>query len=90
MRDSALYLQALPVLLERHTVTPVQATEILLLTRKMANRRNMFAHMLTGSYFDKDKSAAPMFTPETMDDTLYAVGTIAVLMEKIVFARTPD
>ncbi len=52
--------------------------------------RNTFAHMLTGFYFDKDEPVAVMFTPETMDDTLYAIGTVAVMMEKIVFAGARD
>ena len=37
---------------------------------------------------ETDESIAAMFTTEAMEDSLYIVGTMAILIEKIVTART--
>ena len=49
--------------------------------------RNTFAHSLTGSYWETDESIAAMFTTEAMEDSLYIVGAMAILIEEIVTAR---
>ena len=54
--------------------------------KRLADRRNAFAHSLTGSYWETDRSVAAIFTPEAMEDTVYTVGRIAVLMDEIVQA----
>jgi hypothetical protein len=48
----------------------------------------MFAHTLTGSYFERNKAIQAMFTAEMLEDTLYTVGNIAILLEEIVLAGT--
>ena len=54
----------------------------------MGRPRNTVAHSLTGSYWETDESIAAMLTTEAMEDNLYTVGTMAILMEEIVTART--
>jgi hypothetical protein len=76
--------------LKRYKVPQPQAQEIAKLVQKVSKRRNMFAHTLTGSYFNRDTSVADMFTPEAMEDTLYTVGKIAVQIVEIVQAGLPD
>ena len=41
-----------------------------------------------GILLETDESIAAMFTTEAMEDSLYIVGTMAILIEKIVTART--
>jgi|SRR5215471_226394 len=83
-RPKGLY-QLLQAFLRRYAVLAAK-TEIMEMGKKVRDRRNTFAHSLTGSYWETDPSIAAMFTPETMEDTLYTVGRIAVLMEEIVLA----
>jgi hypothetical protein len=74
--------------LERYKVPAPQARGIAKMGQRVAKPRNTFAHSLTGSYWETDESVAALFTPDAMEDTLYTVGTIAVLMEEIVLAGT--
>jgi hypothetical protein len=55
---------------------------------RVGRPRNTFAHSLTGCYWETDESIAAMFTTEAMEDSLYTVGTMAILIEEIVTART--
>ena len=59
-----------------------------LLAAKCSRRSDTFAHSLTGSYWETDESIAAMFTTEAMEDSLYTVGTTAILIEEIVTAGT--
>jgi hypothetical protein len=70
--------------LERFKVSAVQAQHIAQLSSAVGKRRNTFAHSLTRSYWETDASVAAMFTPVAMEDTLYAIGRLAVLIEEIV------
>jgi hypothetical protein len=74
----------LQAFLERYKVPVSEAENIAQLGRTVGRRRNTFAHSLTGSYWETDASIAAMFTPETMEDTLYTIGKLAVLIEEIV------
>jgi hypothetical protein len=76
--------------LERYKVPAAQAHHVTELGRAVGKRRNTFAHSLTGSYWETDDSIAAMFTPETMEDTLYTIGKLAVLIEEIVLNRPPQ
>lgn len=60
------------------------------LMKKVGKRRNTFAHSLTGSYWEKDHSVISMFTPEAMEDTLYTVGKIGVLLQEVVMTANSD
>jgi hypothetical protein len=72
--------------LRRYGVSESQTATMTETGKKLRVRRNTFAHSLTGSYRETDPSVAAMFTSETMEDTLYTVGRLAVLMERIVLA----
>ena len=76
--------------LKRYEVPAVRAQHIAQLGRTVGKRRNTFAHSLTGSYWETDDSIAAMFTPETMEDTLYTIGKLAVLIEEIVLNGPPQ
>jgi hypothetical protein len=76
----------LQAFLRRYGVLKTQAKTITEMERKVGKRRNTFAHSLTGSYWETDASVAAMFTSEAMEDTLYTVGKLAVLIEEIVLA----
>lgn len=73
--------------LRRYRVLKSRSEHITEMELSVGRRRNAFAHTLTGSYFANDRSLQAMFTPETMEDTLYTVGKIAVLMEELVLAN---
>jgi hypothetical protein len=73
--------------LRRYGVPESQAAVITEMGKKLRDRRNTFAHSLNGSYWEIDPSVAAMFTSETMEDTLYTVGRLAVMIERIVLAR---
>jgi hypothetical protein len=73
--------------LKRYKVSKSRLEHITEMGLKVGRRRNIFAHTLTGSYFANDKSPQAMFTPETMEDTLYTVSKIAILMEELVLAN---
>ena len=73
--------------LKRYKVPKSQSEYITEMELKVGRRRNTFAHTLTGSYFANDKSLQAMFTPETMEDTLYIVSKIAILMKELVLAN---
>jgi hypothetical protein len=68
--------------LRRYKVPAPQADPIMKMTQEVGKRRNTFAHSLTGSYWETDETIAAIFTPQTLEDTLYTVGKIAVLMEE--------
>jgi hypothetical protein len=72
--------------LRLYVVAEPARTEITEMGNTVRDRRNTFAHSLTGSYWETDTSIAAMFTLESLEDTLYTVGRIAVLMEEIVLA----
>lgn len=74
--------------LDRYEVPNSQAYTIAKMGQRVGRPRNTFAHSLTGSYWETDESIAAMFTTEAMEDSLYTVGTIAILIEEIVTART--
>lgn len=77
--------------LKRYKVPKSQSEHITEMELKVGRRRNTFAHTLTGSYFANDKSLQAMFTPETLEDTLYTVGKIAIVMQELVLADdSPD
>ena len=76
----------LQTFLRRHVVPEPDKTKIREMGKKLADRRNAFAHLLIGSYWETDRSVAAMFTSEAMEDTLYTVGRVAVLMNEIVQA----
>lgn len=48
----------------------------------IGKRRNTFAHVLDGSYWENDQSIKKMFTKENMEDTLFKVCEIAVVLDK--------
>lgn len=73
--------------LKRYKVPKSRSEHITEMALKVGRRRNTFAHTLTGSYFANDKSLQAMFTLKTMEDTLYTVGKIAILMEELVLAN---
>ena len=79
----------LQAFLRRYRVSGSLEETITEMGRQVGQRRNTFAHSLTGSYWETDPSIAAMFTPETMQDTLYAVGDIAVQIEEIALAGIP-
>jgi hypothetical protein len=68
--------------LSRHEMPAPQADVIVKMIQEVGKRRNTFAHSLTGSYWETDETIAAMFTPQALEDTLYTVGKIAVLMEE--------
>lgn len=74
--------------LDRCEVPNSQAYTIAKMGQRVGKPRNTFAHSLTGSYWETDESIAAMFTTEAMEDSLYTVGTMAILIEEIVTART--
>ena len=74
----------LQAFLRQHRVPSDEAAIITGLERKIAERRNTFAHSLTGSYWGDAPSLASMFTSETMEDTLHTVGELSVWLERIV------
>jgi hypothetical protein len=73
--------------LKRYKVSQSLSEHMIEMELKVGRRRNTFAHTLTGSYFAYDKSLQAMFTPETMEDILYTVGKIVVLIEELVSAN---
>jgi hypothetical protein len=73
-----------------HDVPEPEARSIIQLLRKVSKRRNTFAHSLTGSYWETDQSIKDMFTPEAMEDTLYAVGEIGVQLQEIMNVPNED
>jgi hypothetical protein len=73
--------------LKRYKVPKSLSEHLTEMELKVGRRRNTFAHTLTGSYFANDQSLQAMFTPETMEDTLYTVSEIALLMEELVLAN---
>ena len=73
--------------LKRYKVSKSRSEHITEMELKVGRRRNTFAHTLTGSYFANDESLQAMFTPETMEDTLYTLSEIAILMEELVLAN---
>ena len=73
--------------LERYKVPNSQAHTIAKMGQRVGRPRNTFAHSLTGSYWETDESIAAMFTTEAMEDSLYTVGAMAILIEEIVTAR---
>jgi hypothetical protein len=73
--------------LRRYQVTRPQSEHLTEMELKVGRRRNTFAHTLTGSYFAHDESLQAMFTTEAMEDTLYTVCEIALLMEELVGAN---
>jgi len=87
-KTQGLYL-LLQAFLRRYRVSASVGATITEMGRQVGKRRNTFAHSLTGSYWETDHSIAAMFTLETMQDTLYAVGKIAVQIEEIVLAGIP-
>jgi hypothetical protein len=80
----------LQALLNRYEVPDSEAEGIMQMSQKVGKWRNTFAHSLTGSYWETDKSIAAMFTPETMEEALYTVGEIGVALEGIVMGETPN
>lgn len=74
----------LQAFLQQYSVTHTQAETITEMARKVKDRRNTFAHSLTGSYWRTDTSVEAMFTSEVMEETLYTVGRLAILIEEIV------
>jgi hypothetical protein len=76
--------------LKRYKAPKSRSEHITEMELKMGRRRNTFAHTLTGSYFRNDQSLQAMFTPETMEDTLYTVSKIALLIEELVLANDSD
>jgi hypothetical protein len=80
----------LQAFLDRYDVPGAPADALTTMSRRVAERRNTFAHSLYGSYWETDSSIAAMFTPETMEDTLHTVGRIAVAVDQIVQAGRPS
>ena len=83
-------MKHLQAFLKRYNVPADQKAEVTTMGRTIGDRRNTFAHSLTGSYWQTDKTSAAMFTPETMEETLFLVGKIAVFMEELVLAGRPQ
>ena len=75
--------------LSHHKVANSEAKTIRKMAKRVGDRRNAFAHALTGSYFERDKSTEAMFTLESMEDPLYSIGKVAVMIEGIVLAGHP-
>lgn len=88
-RPKGLY-RLLQDFLGRYDVPRVQAESIAQMGQRIGRRRNVFAHSLTGSYWETDESIAAMFTLQAMKDTLYTVGAIAIALEDILLAETAD
>jgi hypothetical protein len=59
--------------------------------RDIGQRRNTFAHELTGSYWPKNTATAttPAFDEASLDDTLHTVGRLAVALESLIDRYAP-
>lgn len=75
--------QILKAFLARQNASPDETERITKMVSEVRKRRNAFAHTLTGSYWDQ-RTAGGMFTPESMDDTLFTVGEIAIALEALI------
>jgi hypothetical protein len=78
--------QTLKHFLARQAASPDEAKRIIEMVSKVRRRRNSFAHALTGSYWDRP-TAGEMFTPESMDDTLFTVAQVAIALEALIGRR---
>jgi hypothetical protein len=75
--------QTLKDFLARQNASPDETKRITDMVSRVRTRRNSFAHTLTGSYWDRP-TTEDMFTPESMDDTLFAVAEIAIALEALI------
>ncbi|MCM0673533.1 hypothetical protein NCC78_02190 [Micromonospora phytophila] len=75
--------QTLKEFLKRRNVSSNETERIIEMVSRVRERRNSFAHTLTGSYWDQP-TAERILTPESMDDTLFTVGKIAIALEALV------
>lgn len=69
--------------LARHGTSPDEKQKILGMVSKVSDRRNTFAHTLTGSYWATSE-AKFKFDTATMHDTLFTVGEIAIALEALL------
>lgn len=74
--------------LKRHQVAASKKRAIHKKLRKVSDRRNQFAHAVTGSYFSTNESIQDMFTEEALEDTLYIVATLGLEMEGMEFQHS--
>ncbi|PYC74900.1 hypothetical protein C7C45_03130 [Micromonospora arborensis] len=77
--------QSLRDLLAQQNASSDETKRIIEMVSRVRRRRNAFAHSLTGSYWDAP-TAEDMFTPESMEDTLFTVAKIAVALEALIDA----
>lgn len=75
----------LKAFLHQQHVPTEEAQGILEMAKAVADPRNAFAHSLTGSPWHTSGEEVT-FTAETMENILFAVGRLAVLLEDIVLA----
>jgi hypothetical protein len=71
--------QTLKDFLAQQNASPDETKRIIEMVSRVRERRNSFAHTLTGSYWDRPTTEG-IFTPESMDDTLFTVGEIAIAL----------
>lgn len=73
-------------LLDRTEVNPDNAERLATAVRKVAKRRNAFAHELTGSYWNENRraGAADTFSAEDFDDTLHTIGRLAHALDDLL------
>lgn len=71
----------------RHDATPQETEDITSMVSKVAKRRNVFAHALTGSYWETEE-AEIRFDFNTMQDTLMTVGEIAVALDLVQYEES--
>lgn len=78
--------QTLKDFLALQDASPDETKRIVEMVSRVRKRRNSFAHTLTGSYWDRP-NAGDMFTPESMEDTLFTVAKIAIALEALLDGR---
>jgi hypothetical protein len=75
--------QILKGFLVQRNATPDETKRIIEMISRVRNRRNFFAHTLTGSYWGRP-TEVDIFTHESMNDTLFTVAEIAISLEALV------
>ncbi|WP_146605677.1 hypothetical protein [Micromonospora craterilacus] len=75
--------QTLKDFLTRRNASSDETERIIKMVSRVRERRNSFAHTLTGSYWDQPTTER-ILTPESMDDTLFTIGKIAIALEALV------
>jgi hypothetical protein len=83
------------ILLDQRRIPDAASKRLTHNLRKVAKRRNDYAHSLTGSYWPKLSSPGEprrpqsTFSAEELEDTFFTVGQLAVRLESLIATHSP-